>query len=94
MTFIENIINLIQVGHEMSKAKVEKKETRSERFKRSATARTNAVLKRLKVLGNCANRQRYEYSEEDVEKIFTAIEQTMVGVRRMFYFPKKDQFKL
>ena len=48
-------------------------ENRRERFKRLATARTNTVLQKLKVLSNCANRQAYEYNEDDVEKIFASI---------------------
>ena len=33
------------------------------RFERLAVYRTNEVLKRLKVLGNCGNRSAYEYTE-------------------------------
>lgn len=49
-------------------------ESKRERFKRLATKRTNKVLKSLEVLGNCANRSGYDYSEEDIKKIFNAIE--------------------
>ena len=45
-------------------------ESKRDRFKRLATIRTNTVLHRLKVLGNCTNRQLYEYEERDVEKKF------------------------
>jgi hypothetical protein len=70
-------------------------ETPREKFKRLATLRTNEVLKRLKILGNCANRYAYDYTEEDVEKIFMAIEKKVREVKSMFYFPKgKEEFKL
>ena len=73
-----------------------KNETARERFKRLATQRTNLVLKRLKVLGNCSNRSAYDYTEEDIGKIFSEIERRIREVRAKFHFPKKrgDEFKL
>lgn len=65
-----------------------------ERFKRLATQRTNIVLKRLKVLGNCANRSAYEYTEDDVSKIFTEIERRIRETKAKFHFPKNKEFKL
>lgn len=64
------------------------------RFKRLATQRTNIVLKRLKVLSNCSNRQIYEYDEQDVEKIFFEIERKVKEAKAKFHFPKKREFKL
>ncbi len=65
-----------------------------DRFKRLATQRTNAVLKRLKVLGNCSNRHMYEYEEQDIEKIFSEIERKTKEVKSKFHFPKRREFKL
>jgi len=65
-----------------------------DRFKRLATQRTNAVLKRLKVLGNCSNRHIYEYEEQDIEKIFSEIERQTKEVQSKFHFPKRREFKL
>ncbi len=65
-----------------------------DRFKRLATIRTNTVLKRLKVLGNCSNRSIYEYDESDVDKIFNEIERKVKEVRAKFHYPKKKEFKL
>lgn len=65
-----------------------------ERFKRLGAYRTNEVLKRIKVLGNCANRSAYEYSEEDIEKIFNVITQKVREVKAKFHFPKEKEFKL
>ncbi len=73
---------------------VSKNETPGERFKRLATKRTNEVLKRLKILGNCSNRQVYEYTEEEVEAIFSAIDRKVKEVKARFYFPKEEKFKL
>ncbi|MEK7580554.1 MAG: hypothetical protein AAB465_03030, partial [Patescibacteria group bacterium] len=41
-------------------------EQKRERFKRLGTQRTNSVLQRLKVLGNCSNRSAYDYTEEEI----------------------------
>ena len=65
-----------------------------ERFKRLGVYRTNEVLKRIKVLGNCANRSAYEYNEDEIEKIFNVITQKVKGVRAKFHFPKEKEFKL
>jgi len=65
-----------------------------ERFKRLAVYRTNQVLKRLKVLGNCANRSAYEYTEEEINKIFSEIERRVKEIKSKFHFPKKEEFKL
>lgn len=69
-------------------------ETPEERFRRLGAARTNEVLSRLKILGNCANRQLYSYTEKDVDKIFSAIEQRVKEIRAKFHFAKNDSFKL
>jgi hypothetical protein len=65
-----------------------------ERFKRLAVYRTNEVLRRLKVLGNCANRSAYEYTEEDINKIFAEIEKRARQIKAKFHFPKNKEFKL
>jgi len=65
-----------------------------ERFKRLATQRTNIVLKRLKVLGNCANRSAYTYTEEEINRIFSEIERRVRETKAKFHFPKSKEFKL
>lgn len=74
--------------------KAPKNETKKERFKRLASLRTNKVLKYLKVLGNCANRQIYEYSKEDIDKIFKAIDRKVKETKAKFHFSKEKEFKL
>jgi hypothetical protein len=69
-------------------------ESKSEAFKRLATKRTNAVLERLRILGHCANPQLYEYSEEDVNKIFRAIERELKAVKAKFQNSTKSEFRL
>ena len=71
-----------------------KNEHPRDRFKRLATNRTNVVLKRLKVLSNCANRQIYEYDEQDIDKIFSEIERKVKESKAKFHFHQKRDFKL
>ena len=72
----------------------DKKETSRDRFRRLATQRTNSVLQRLKVLGNCSNRSVYEYDEEEISKIFSEIERRVRETKAKFHYPKRRVFKL
>ena len=72
-----------------------KVQEKRERFKRLASSRTNEILNKLKVLGNCSNRSAYEYSEDEVNKIYTALEKAIKESRSRFYYPgEKKGFKL
>ena len=71
-----------------------KNETSKDRFKRLAELRTNEVLKRLRILGNCSNRQMYEYTRADIEKIFSTIDKKIKETKVRFHFPKEEKFKL
>ena len=69
-------------------------EGKKEKFNRIATIRTKRVLEKLRVLGNCANRGTYEYTENDVKKIFFAIEDEIKRVKSLFKKPVDKEFKL
>ncbi len=69
-------------------------EQNRERFRRLGTQRTNTVLQRLKVLGNCSNRSAYDYTEEEINKIFSEIERRVRETKAKFHFPKNKEFKL
>jgi hypothetical protein len=66
---------------------------KSERFKRLASHRTNEVLDKLRILGNCADRRSYTYTDEEIDKIFRAIDEQAKFVKAKFKKPKKG-FKL
>ncbi len=72
----------------------ETNEQRADRFKRLATKRTNIVLDRIRVLGNCANRGAYEYSEAEINKIFSEIDRLLKVTRAKFQVSKNKEFKL
>lgn len=69
-------------------------ETRADRFKRLATQRTNAIIDKLRILGNLSNKSNYEYSEEDIRKILAAIETQLKITKARFTGNKKSEFKL
>lgn len=68
-------------------------EDKRERFERLAEKRTNAVLKKLDILSNCSNRNRYEYDEEDIEKIFKTIRKKVRETQSEFKF-EEEEFSL
>lgn len=73
------------------------KETKRERFVRLAEARTNKILDMLKLLGNCSSKANYDYTEEDVKKIFNAIERETKNAKAKFNgaeSQKEDRFTL
>lgn len=59
-------------------------ETKRSRFVRIAEARTNKIIHTIRLLGNCSNANAYEYSEQDIKKIFTAIENELKKSRERF----------
>lgn len=59
-------------------------ESKRERFVRIAESRTNRILDQLKLLGNCANKHNYDYTDEDVKKIFSAIEKEVKAAKGKF----------
>ncbi len=60
------------------------KETKREKFVRLAETRTNTVLDKIRILGNCANPYAYEYADSDVREIFSAIENELKIARAQF----------
>lgn len=59
-------------------------ESKRDRFVRLAERRTNSVIERIRVLSNCANRYAYEYHEDDIRKMFAAIEKEIKVSRAKF----------
>jgi hypothetical protein len=68
-------------------------ESRSEKFKRVATKRTIELLEKIRILGNCSNKSTYEYTDEDVIKIFKSLEKQLETMKAKFS-NKKAKFSL
>ncbi len=67
------------------------KEDRAQRFKRIATYRTNEVLEKLRLLGNLSNKTNYDYTEEELNKIFSAVEAQLRTVKAKFSSSKRKK---
>jgi hypothetical protein len=69
-------------------------ESRHERFKRLASKRTNDILEKIRILGNCSNKSSYEYTEEEINKIFTEIDKQLKLTKSKFSAGKRERFRL
>ena len=69
-------------------------ETRNNRFKRLAEYRTNKIIKKINILGNCSNRSSYDYSESEINKIFNAIDKCLKETKQKFSYKKRDDKKI
>jgi hypothetical protein len=68
-------------------------ESKKEKFKRIAEARTNKILYMIRLLSNCSNKNVYEYSEEEVSKIFKTIEDQLHESKKTYKsFAKKSKY--
>jgi hypothetical protein len=61
-----------------------KKTLRRERFENVAARRTQKILDLLDILGNCSNKSNYEYSDDDIRKMFLAIENKTKNIKASF----------
>ena len=72
-------------------------ETKREKFVRLAEARTNKIISMLQLLSNCSNSSIYDYTQRDVDKIFSAIETEVREAKKKFSKhegKKESKFKL
>ena len=72
------------------------RETKRERFIRIAEARTNRILDNMRLLGNCSSKSNYEYTDEDIRKIFGALEKELRQTKNRFLGvdSKEERFTL
>lgn len=64
---------------------------RRENFIRLANIRTNDLLRKIRILGNLSMKSRYEYSDNDVNKIFSEIDTALKQARSRFRGKNKDK---
>lgn len=69
--------------------------TKQERFVKLAEKRTNKILRYIRTLGNLSNTRVYEFTEEQVEKMFSEVEKNLQRIKIPFYlyFDKKSNYK-
>ncbi len=59
-------------------------ETKRQKFVRLAENRTNKILDMIQLLGNLSSPSTYEYTQQDVERIFSAIENASKEAKKRF----------
>jgi hypothetical protein len=76
--------------------RVKMNQSKRDRFVRLAETRTNKVIKLMQLLGNCGNKNNYEYTEEDARKIVQAIEKEIVNLKKALQLDEEENstFKL
>lgn len=57
---------------------------RRERFEKVASNRVQKIIDYLNLLGNCANKNNYEYTEKDVELMFREINRMLKETRILY----------
>ena len=66
-----------------------------QRFEKVANKRVNNIIHYLNLLSNCSNTYNYEYTKEDVEKIFKEIGKKVNYSKSLFTNSlSKGEFKL
>ncbi|MGI9558843.1 MAG: hypothetical protein ACR2NQ_04165, partial [Thermodesulfobacteriota bacterium] len=72
-----------------------KMETKRDKFVRIANKRVNNTITKINLVGGLSNRSNYEYTEADVKKIFSALDNALDQAKKKFQ-PKKgqDEFRL
>jgi len=58
--------------------------TKRETFVRLAEARMNKALKDVELVGNLCNRSAYEYTEDDVKKMFKTLQDALAKAKQRF----------
>lgn len=69
-------------------------ETKNEKFKRLANVRVNNALKNLDLIGNLSNTNNYDYSREEVRKIFNTLSAKIKDIQRKFLADEDNKFNL
>ena len=65
-------------------------ESKHDKFKRLATPRVTNAVKKIELIGNLSS-SGYEYTPEEVEKIFNALQQTLDNTKARFSKSKKAE---
>ena len=68
-------------------------EIKREKFKKLAEARTQKLRDMIKLLGNLSNTYAYEYTQEEVNKIFNTLEKDLKDAKAKFKTDKRSDEK-
>ena len=71
-----------------------KGETKEERFKRVVQKRVQNVLDSLRRLSQCSNKRMYGWNDEQLTKIWSAIDKELKSCKEGFANAEPEQFRL
>lgn len=57
---------------------------RRQRFEKIGSKRVQKILDDIDILGNCSNRNNYEYSDADIKKMISAIKRKLKHLEMTF----------
>jgi len=69
-------------------------ETKHERFKRLAKNRGERALKDIQLVGNLSDRNNYDYTDADVKKLFSVLDEELKIAKARFASKRKRQINL
>lgn len=68
-------------------------ESKNERFKRLAKQRGERALKDIQLLGNLSNSNNYQYTDSEVNKLFSILEAELRSQKARFRTAKRKEIK-
>ena len=86
MTNIVESVNILLRGNEIM-------DNKKDNFKRIAEKRTNKIIESISKLRNLTNTSFYEYTDEQIEVIFEAIQKELDNQKKIFEDDKKKEKK-
>ena len=63
---------------------MQKRENDHKKFVELANKRVNNAMKSIRLIGNLSNRSNYSYDNDDIKKIFSALQRELRDARRRF----------
>ena len=71
-----------------------KSENKQQRFNRVVEKRVQNVLDSIRRLSQCSNRRMYEWNDEQLMKIWSAIDTELENCKQSYNNTEPDEFKL
>jgi len=72
-------------------------EDKRSKFVRIAENRTNKIINMIRLLGNCSSKATYDYTDKDVDKIFSTLKAELDEAKKRFQSSeskRNGEFKL
>ena len=66
---------------------------REKKFLELAETRVNKVLEAMRLIGNLSNKRNYDYTDDQIKKIFLALEDQLKDLKNKFKTENKSSTK-